>query len=54
MSRHTCATTLLNNDVPIAFVAKTLGHKDIRTTQHYSKVLNEALKEKMIEIKDKI
>ena len=41
IARHTFATTVtLNNDVPIETVSKMMGHKDIRTTQHYAKVLD--------------
>ena len=41
IARHTFATTVtLSNDVPIESVSRMLGHKDIKTTQHYAKVLN--------------
>jgi len=41
MARHTFATTVtLNNNVPIETVSKMLGHKSIKTTQHYAKVLD--------------
>jgi site-specific recombinase XerD len=37
IARHTFATTVtLSNDVPIESVSKMLGHKSIRTTQHYA------------------
>jgi len=40
-ARHTFATTItLNNSVPIESVSKMLGHKSIKTTQHYAKLLN--------------
>jgi addiction module HigA family antidote len=38
-SRHTFATLLLNAKVPIEVVSNLLGHKDIKTTQIYAKVL---------------
>jgi integrase len=54
MSRHTCGTILVNNKVPMAFIAKTLGHKDLRTTAQYAKVIDEQMKETMKQIEDKI
>ena len=42
-SRHTCATTLVYDGVPITTVQKVLGHKKISTTQIYSEVLNQTL-----------
>lgn len=38
-SRHTFATLLLNREIPIEAVSKLLGHKDIKTTQIYAKIL---------------
>ena len=41
MSRHTFATTVtLSNNVPIETVSKMLGHTDLKTTQHYAKLLD--------------
>ncbi|WP_077436801.1 site-specific integrase [Sphingobacterium sp. CZ-UAM] len=40
-SRHTFATSVtLANSVPIETVSKMLGHTDIKTTQHYAKLLD--------------
>lgn len=47
-SRHTFATTIcLNNGVPLETVQKLLGHKSIRTTQIYAKILDVKLMEDM-------
>lgn len=48
MARHTFATTVtLTNGVPIESVSKMLGHKHIRTTQIYAKVINDKVAEDM-------
>lgn len=40
IARHTFATTVtLANDIPIESVSRMLGHKDIKTTQIYAKIL---------------
>ena len=39
VARHTYATTLLNNDVPLHVIQEKLGHKEMRTTRGYAKRL---------------
>ena len=41
VARYTFATSLtLLHDVPMASIAKMLGHTNIRQTQHYAKATN--------------
>jgi len=47
-ARHTFATTVtLNNNVPIESVSKMMGHKSLKQTQHYAKILNKKVGEDM-------
>ena len=55
IARHTFSTTVtLTNGVPIESVSKLLGHKNLRTTQHYAKVLDRKVSEDMEVLKDKL
>lgn len=55
IARHSFATTItLQNDVPIESVSKMLGHKSIKTTQHYAKVLDKKVSADMLLLKERL
>ena len=55
VARQTFATTVtLANGVPIESISSMLGHKSIRTTQIYSKVINEKVSEDMGKLKKRL
>ncbi|OFX57619.1 MAG: hypothetical protein A2046_07505 [Bacteroidetes bacterium GWA2_30_7] len=55
IARHTFATTVtLTNGVPIETVSKMLGHKSIKTTQIYSKVVEQKVSYDMKMLKEKL
>ena len=43
LARHTCATLLVHQGVPITTVQKLLGHTSVRTTEVYSEVLSNTI-----------
>ena len=54
-ARHTFATTVtLANHVSIESVSKMLGHKSIRMTQHYAKILEKTVVNEMGELDGKL
>jgi integrase len=55
MARHTWATLIcLSNGVPIETLSRTMGHRDISTTQIYAKITNRKIGEDMERLEKRI
>jgi integrase len=48
--RHTAATFMLKNGIPLSVVQKILGHSQISTTQIYATVLDEMMQSEMVKL----
>ena len=54
-ARHTFATTItMANGVSTESISKMLGHKSLRTTQHYAKILDISVTQDMAKLKMKL
>lgn len=52
IARHTFATTVtLSKGVSLEVVSKMLGHKSVKHTQHYAKLVNTRVKDEMMALK---
>ena len=50
VARHSFATLALTHDIPIEKVARMLGHKDIKTTQIYAKILKSTIERHSVDL----
>jgi len=49
--RHTAATHMIKNGIPIEIIQKILGHSDIRTTQIYAQIYDDVIAKEMSKLK---
>lgn len=54
VARHTCATRLLNHKMPITSVRDLLGHKNVRQTEVYAKLLESTLMNDAMKVEESI
>jgi integrase len=54
LARHTFATLMLSKGVPIETVSKMLGHKSVKTTQIYARIVNSKVSRDMEMLSQKL
>lgn len=55
IARHTFATTVtMTNGVPMESVSKMLGHKNLRSTQHYARIVDQKVGDDMTALAGKL
>lgn len=55
IARYTFATTVtFSNGVPIETVSRMLGHKSLKQTQHYAKIVDLKISEDMVSLKHRL
>ncbi len=47
-------TVTLSNGVPVETVSKMLGHRNLKTTQHYAKILDRKISDDMKSLRFKL
>jgi len=52
-ARHTCATILIHDRVPITTVQKLLGHANVKTTMIYAEILSTTIVKDLSELAKK-
>jgi len=54
-ARHTFATTVtMTNGVPMESVSKMLGHKNLKSTQHYARIVDQKVGQDMAALAQKL
>jgi site-specific recombinase XerD len=54
VARHTFATTvILQNGVSVEALSRMMGHRDIKTTQHYARIVDRKLADEMRGMSDR-